>query len=388
MARRRRKLPRWLDQPVYWGIRAAVGAMLTAPVGSSIRSAQSIGRWIAQAPFNSARLARAQANLAVAFPDWSGAKRRQYAIKAYEHLCMLAVESAYSPRLVSDDAWSNHIRLGDLRDSVPMMLAGRPCVLITGHCGSWELLGYSLALLGFPVHALYRPLDLAPLDAWVRQTRQRRGLVLVDKFGAASDLPRLVGQGALPGFVADQNAGDKGLFVPFFGRLASSYKSIGLIALHNNAPILCGQARRLVWERDGAPGSDPDSPDDGHNAESDRWTGGPFRYRIDLVDTIRPEDWADQPDPLFYVTARYRRAIETMVRRAPEQYLWMHRYWKSRPRHERRGRPMPSSLRHKIEQLPWMTPPDVERVLAWSERDSRELAAGARANEEAETSGV
>ena len=93
-----------------------------------------------------------------------------------------------------------------------------------------------------------------------------------------------------------------------------------------------------------------------------------------MVDVIKPEDWAGQPDPLFYVTARYRRAIEMAVRRAPEQYLWMHRYWKSRPRHERLGRPIPPALLDKVRQLPWITEADIAQITEWSERDTRQFA--------------
>ena len=82
---------------------------------------------------------------------------------------------------------------------------------------------------------------------------------------------------------------------------------------------------------------------------------------------ITPEDWEGQPDPLFYVTARYNRAIETMIRAAPEQYLWLHRRWKSRPRHEREGRPMPDRLRAKLRALPWMTPSELDRIVALSD---------------------
>jgi KDO2-lipid IV(A) lauroyltransferase len=226
------------------------------------------------------------------------------------------------------------------------------------------------------MHAVYRAIDFRALDSWLQQTRARRGLVLVDKFGIARELPRLLERGAPVGFVADQNGGDRGLFVPFFDRLASSYKSIGLAAIRANAPIICGQARRLVWERDSAGEADADLIERGHNLGFAEWSGEPFRYRVDVVDLISPEEWEKQPDPLFYVTARYRRAIETMVRRAPEQYLWMHRYWKSRPRHERLGRPMPSQLREKIEQLPWTTPESLARVEEWSRRDTRALAEG------------
>jgi KDO2-lipid IV(A) lauroyltransferase len=83
------------------------------------------------------------------------------------------------------------------------------------------------------------------MDRWVRQTRARRGLTLIDKFGALRQLPDLVAAGAPVGFVADQNGGDRGVFVPFFNRLASTYKSIGLLAMQFNATVLCGGAWRV-----------------------------------------------------------------------------------------------------------------------------------------------
>ena len=167
-------------------------------------------------------------------------------------------------------------------------------------------------------------------------------MTLVDKFGASERLPALLEQHTPVGFIADQNAGERGLMVPFFNRLASAYKTIGLLAMTYNAPIVCGHAVRTS----------------GWSLESQR-----FAYEIRIEDVIQPEDWADQPDALYYITARYRRAIEQMVRHAPEQYLWMHRYWKSRPRHERLGRPFPAGLRRKLESLPWLDEGDVERIV-------------------------
>lgn len=373
MGKRKRPSPAWVQRLTYLSIRSALGAMLTGEIGPNVRGAAALGRAFGGARINRKRLARAADNLAVAFPDWDLDRREEYALRAYEHLFQLAVEMAYTPRLLTEDGWADHLRLGDLMPAVRRILPGsgperRPCVLITGHCGNWELLGYALALLGFPMYALYRPLDLAPMDLWVRRQREKRGLVLLDKFGAVEELPRVMAQGASVGFVADQNAGDRGLFVPFFGRLASTYKTIGLLALHHNAPVVTGLARRLVWSRDGGAESE------GGVGFQD-WSGEPFRYRLDVIDAIDPQDWADQPDPLFYITARYRRSIEMSVRRAPEQYLWMHRYWKSRPRHERLGRALPGALRAKLEALPWMTPEELERIEEWSRRDAAALAA-------------
>ncbi len=346
---------------------------------------RGLARAFAGASFNRTRLDRALTNLAIAFPTWDEDRRREYAVRAYEHLFMLAGETAFVPRLLNDDAWRDRAELGNVTPALNALLDNRPAVLITGHSGNWELLGYTMSLLGFPLHALYRPLDLKPLDDWVRRTREQRGLTLVDKFVAGEDLPAIIEQGGTPAIVADQNAGDKGLFVPFFGRLASSYKSIGLLALRFNAPVICGTARRIV-----DPIHEPDdhqpTPQPQHRLAvtsqpapllegTVRLHPGGLHYRIEIADIIRPEDYLVQPDPLFYLTARYRRGIETMIRRAPEQYLWMHRYWRSRPRHEKLGRPFPGALRDKLQGLPWMTPAELERIEEFSRRDAAEATA-------------
>ncbi|MEM6459215.1 MAG: lysophospholipid acyltransferase family protein, partial [Planctomycetota bacterium] len=165
------------------------------------------------------------------------------------------------------------------------------------------------------------------INDWLLGIRENRGMRILTKFDATDRMIAVLNRGGNLAFTADQNAGEKGIFVPFFGRLASTYKSIGLLAMTHRTPILCGYAHRL----------------------DDR-----FRFEMGVTDLIRPEDWDAQPDPLYYITARYCRAFEHMVRRRPEQFLWSHRRWKSRPRHERLGKPMPRALRQNLEALPWM----------------------------------
>jgi KDO2-lipid IV(A) lauroyltransferase len=337
------------QQASYLTIRSAIAAVGVLPVRPVVDLAGALGRTYAS--FDRRRMRRAVSNLSVAFPGWDKERLHETAAASHEHLFKLGVELAYSPRLLTDDSWPTHLELGELAPGLRALISGRPCILITGHCGNWELLGYAMALMGFPMHALYRPLDLPPLDRYVFQTRQRRGLTLVDKFGALRQLPRLLAAGAPLGFVADQNGGDRALFVPFFNRLASTYKSIGLLALQFNATIVCGYARRLERARPGTLG-----------------------YRLDVADVFGPEEWSAFPDPLYYLTARYRRAIETMIRWEPEQYLWMHRVWRSRPRHERSHRPFPEHLAEKIRMLPWTTEEDLERIKDQSARDTRTLA--------------
>lgn len=364
-------IPAPLHAPLYAAVRGVVAALGAAPTREAVRVARRFGRAWAGSGFNRARLRRAVDHLAVAFPEWDDSRRHEVALRAYEHLFMFAVETVATPRALTDDSWPLHVQIADLAGPLRVLLQGRPAVMITGHVGNWELLGYSLAALGFPVHALYRPLDLAPLDAWVRRTRQAHGLVLLDKFGAGEHLPGIMAHGGLPAFVADQNAGVRGLFVPFFNRLASTYKSIGLLAATYGAPIVCGLARRLDED---SPASMPadDAPTPILGASINLRSG--LAYRIEVYDVIHPSEAAGQPDALFYLTARYRRAIEHMVRAVPDQYLWMHRYWKSRPRHEVLGKPCPGPLREKLAALPWMTPTDLDLIVRRSEADARASA--------------
>ncbi len=369
--KRKRKLtlPAWLHAPAYYLVRSLIAAAVTGDLENDVRAARALARRYAS--LEKKRFVRTMDTLAVAFPEMPEDERRRRALDAYEHIFTLVIEMAYTPRLITHDSWANHVRLGNLDIALPSLLSGQPAIMITGHCGNWELLGFVLALMGFPVHALYRPLDLPPLDAWVRRTRERRGLALIDKFEAVRLMPELMRTGAQIGFIADQNAGDRGLFVPFFNRLASSYKTIGLMAMRYRTPIICGQARRLVPWRDG-----PEAAEGHTGAGFTSFDGESFRYRLDVLDVIHPHDWEGRPDPLFYITARYRRALEQMVRAAPEQNLWLHRYWKSRPRHEHLGKPLPRVLREKIRELPWITDTDLARIEEWTRRDAATMAAG------------
>jgi KDO2-lipid IV(A) lauroyltransferase len=133
------------------------------------------------------------------------------------------------------------------------------------------------------------------------------GQRIIDKRGATKEVTELLARQGTVGFIADQNAGPKGIFVDFFGRKASTYKSIGLLAMEYNVPVVIGYARRI-----------------GHR----------FRFRVGVTDIIWPEDWKLQDNPLHYITQRYTAGIEKFVREEPGQYLWVHRRWKSRPRGE------------------------------------------------------
>jgi KDO2-lipid IV(A) lauroyltransferase len=225
-----------------------------------------------------------------------------------------------------------------------ILLSDRPAIFVTGHCGNFEMLGFTLAVVGFPLTAVARPLDFPRVNDWLLDVRGRRGMTILDKAGASERIPEILENAGRIAFIADQDAGRRGVFVPFFNHLASSYKTIALMAMRYEVPIVCGMARRRVPNR--------------------------FQYEIVVQDIVKPSDWEAQPDPTFYITARYTKAIEDMVRESPEQYFWVHRRWKSRPRHEREGAAFPDSLRRKISHMPWLSESGLSRIITNSDRQA------------------
>lgn len=317
----------------YLGARLIAAAVGSFELDTNLRTAQWAGRWLYR--IDRKHRVRTAANLAACFPDWTTQQVQQATEASMQHLAQLAFEVVQAPRLMHRDGWSRRLQLVNLGPALELLNAGKPVILVTGHIGNWEILGYLLATLGFRVDAIARPLDNPHLNAWLLGIREGKGLSIITKWDATDRMLETLNRGGALGFIADQNAGDKGLFVPFFNRLASTYKSIGLLAMNQQVPVVCGYAHRI---------------------------GPGFRYEVGVTDVLMPEQWADQPDPLYYITARYCRALETMIRLRPAQYFWMHRRWKSRPRFEKEGKPMPAALRRNLEALPWMTPEAIDQL--------------------------
>ncbi|MBX3397000.1 MAG: lysophospholipid acyltransferase family protein [Phycisphaerae bacterium] len=250
---------------------------------------------------------RAEEHIRTSFPEMASEQISEIALSSMQHLAMLAVEVLRTPRQLTVWTWSRHVELRNLEDALRILLQKRGCIMLTGHYGNWEVLGYVLAILGFDIVAVMRPLDNEYINRYLLDRREASGLTLLYKKGATRSAPDVLDSGGALCFIADQNAGKKGVFVDFFGRKASTYKSIALLAMEYSVPIIVGCARRV---------------------------GRGFRYEICVQRIIRPEEWAVQDDPLMWITREYTKGIEDMVREAPGQYLWIHRRWKSRPKDE------------------------------------------------------
>jgi len=239
------------------------------------------------------------------FPDWPESKCRYVARRSMHNMMYLGVEFMFTPRLVTIDRWRKHVKLVGMEDALELLLKKeKGLIFLTGHYGNWEIVGYTMAVLGFPITAIARKLDNPYLNRYIMEIREKRGLSILDKKGAADRIPQILCEKESVGFIADQDAGKKGLFVDFFGRKASTYKSIALLAIIHEVPIIVGYGTRL---------------------------GDGFNFEIGVERYIYPDEWKNKKDPRMYITCEYTKAMENLVRKTPSQYLWVHRRWKHRP---------------------------------------------------------
>jgi len=295
-----------IDRLQYIALRLVSMALHSFPVDANLQTAKFLGGLMYSV--DRRHRERALANLRRSFPDMSDRQRHRMARRSMQQLVMLFVEVLFTTRLIRLDTWADYVELGDFRPVLELLLKrNQGLIMLTGHYGNWEILGYVLATLGFETTSIARPLDNPYVNHWLLGVREKQGQRIIAKKGATTEVTEVLDRHGVVGFIADQNAGSKGIFVDFFGRAASTYKSIALLAMQYEVPIVCGYARRL----------------------SDR-----FKFEVGAQDIIRPEEWKTQNDPLRYITQRYTKAIEDFVRRDPGQYLWVHRRWKSRPKGE------------------------------------------------------
>lgn len=271
----------------------------------SLSAARTFARFLAWVAYHVDKRHRlvAQENLAKAFPGkYSDAEIDRIVRGVYRHFCTVLIEIVQTPRKMHVHNFRQFCDLIDGGRIVDAMLCGRPLLLVTGHFGSWEMAGTMIGLTGFRTYAIARPLDNSYLDDYLRGFRERTGQKLLAKHGDFEKMQHILDGGGIIATLADQDAGQRGLFVDFFGRPASTHKAVALMAMEHRVPMM------VV----GAP----------------KQNG---RYEINTADVILPEDYEKTPDAIRAMTQRFTADLERLVRLAPEQYFWVHRRWKHQP---------------------------------------------------------
>jgi KDO2-lipid IV(A) lauroyltransferase len=244
----------------------------------------------------------AHRNLALAFPDLPDRARRRIARRSFQHLGLVFLEGcAVLGR--SGESVTRRITLEGLDHLDGVMAREGRALVVTAHLGNWELLSLAPLLTGYPLTVVARALDSAALGAWAGRLRRTAGVEVVDKRAALRPILEALRRGRLVGVLLDQNATRReGIFVPFFGREASTSRAVATLALRTRTPVIPAFTRRLA----------------------------PGHHEIAIGPPLPLPPTSDAAAVLA-LTAACTRAIEEAVRATPDQWLWSHDRWRTRP---------------------------------------------------------
>jgi KDO2-lipid IV(A) lauroyltransferase len=276
-------------------------AVATLPEGAADAVGRRVGRIVHGM---GVRRKVVEANLRLAFPQADEAWIERTVRATYEHL---GREAAAILRLSKLDPQAV-IERTDVTEDWPKLEAalseGRGVLLVTGHYGNWEIAAAAVAARGVPIAAIVRRQGNRLVDARLDALRRKLGVETIYQTEAPSRVPRVLRKGGVVGIVGDQDARRSGVFVPFFGRPASTHRGPALFALKLRAPVFACVARRLP--------------------------GGTVRYVVAGQQIVTERTGELETDVRTLTTALAAR-LESEIRQAPEQYFWFHRRWKSKP---------------------------------------------------------
>lgn len=286
----------------YAFVRMLLGAFAILPRPLAWRVGGAVG-WVAWVAVPNLRRAGMR-NLELAFPQMPAEERERLLRRLYGHLGRQLAEFCRMPRYTKENT-RGLIRYEGLEHYLAARERGQGVLIVTGHLGAWELSSFWHSLMGYPMTMVIRRLDNPRVDRLVNGIRCLHGNRVVHKDDFARGLLAAMRQGETVGILMDTNmTPPQGVFVPFFGVPACTASGLARVALRTGAAVLPGF---LVWE------------------EEERHYVLRFGEEIALVRS------GDDEKDVVGNTARFTAAIEEAIRRSPDQWLWVHRRWKTRP---------------------------------------------------------
>ena len=243
-------------------------------------------------------------NLNLAFPHWTSEQTREVVRGVFRNFGRLLVEFARLPKLDRQNI-SEVVVYDGFDHFAESLRRGNGTLFLTAHYGAWELCPFAHALYGHPLKFVVRPIDNPYLDRLVNAYRTASGNQVIRKKDSLREMLKTLKQNEGVGILIDQNTTrDAGVFVDFFGRPAYTTTVLAALALRTGATVVPGV---LIW----------DSSRQIHRLR--------FEPPVEMVQT------GDRRADIMENTARFNKILEALVRQHPDQWLWVHRRWKTRP---------------------------------------------------------
>jgi KDO2-lipid IV(A) lauroyltransferase len=289
----------WLE---YTAVRVSLKLLEILPQGAARSLASVVARVLY---LLSPKLKKtAEFNLRLAFPEWTDARRQQVIRKMARNLGRMAAEFARMPKYSAENI-SELVILDGHENFLHGHELGKGVLYLTGHIGAWELSSFAHALYGYPLHYMARPLDNSRLDKMVNRYRGLSGNRPIFKNESARVMLKVLKDAGTVGILADQNTmPSEGVFVDFFGVPACTTTGLARVALHTGAAVVPGYA---YWDE----------------------AVGKYRLRFEPpVELLRS---GDTERDIFENTQKFTKVLEEIIRKYPEQWVWVHGRWNTRP---------------------------------------------------------
>jgi KDO2-lipid IV(A) lauroyltransferase len=286
----------------YWASRVllSVFSLLTLRMGLAVGSV--LGRGFYYLAGGLRRTGRR--NLELAFPELGSDERDRLLKACFENLGRLLGVFSHFPS-ECDEAWRKIIDCEGLENIEAARNQQRGVILFTGHIGAWELSSFALSLFDHPLRFLVRRIENPRIEELIDRGRSSHGNRTIDKRFAAREILRILNDGGTLGILVDLNTLDReAVFVDFFGVKASTTFMVAKLALRTEALVLPVFA---PWDK----------------------ARQKFILRVDEPLSFERTD--DEAENILRLTQVMTKVVESYVRRYPDQWLWIHRRWKTRP---------------------------------------------------------
>lgn len=295
----RGKLRSYTEFTVAWIILQALGAL---PRALALKFGQAVGTLAQRVLPHLSR--HAETNLRLALPELEATARLQIQRGVFLNLGRLLGEVSQFPKLTRANIEQIVVYEG-LQNYLDAVAQGRGVILLTGHIGAWELSVFAHSVYGYPMSFLKRNVDNPLVEALAERRRARFGNRGIDKRGSVREVLKTLKAGGVVGILADLNASrEEGVFCDFFGTSACTTAGVATLALRTGAVVLPGY---LLWDE------------------------AAQIHRLHFEPPIETIHTGNQKEDVQANTARYTQALEAVIRRQPEQWLWIHRRWRTRP---------------------------------------------------------
>ncbi len=292
----------------YAAARTFAGLVALLPLGVAYVLARWAGSLAHLIDARHRRIARSNLRQRLTTPDGDPLPEREVrriARASFRHLAMNALEMLVLEREMKRRGFDALVHTEGLHHLQDAVKRGPGTILVTAHLGNWEIMGATCSHIGVKGTAVFRPLDNPLLDRWVRTLRSSSlSQDVVPKKGAVRGLLRGLKRGRVAGVLIDQDARRHGIFVPFFGVPASTTPTPAELAIRTGTDIITGFAVR---------------------------TGPGFRYHEWFEPPVEVAPSGDREADVQRIMTELNRRLEAAIRQAPEQWLWAHRRWKTRP---------------------------------------------------------